>query len=96
VEHVKKLTVIAIFSDELLVQRFVLKGGNAMDLILKVSSRASMDIDLSMSNDFPVEELAEVTTRISRGLDGAFLPEGITPFDIVLEDKPSEVTPDLV
>jgi hypothetical protein len=88
VEPVKKFTIIAIFCDEVLLKRFVLKGGNAMDLIFKVSSRASMDIDLSMSDDFDLEELKDVSIRISRGLPDVFRPEGITPFDIILDAKP--------
>jgi hypothetical protein len=95
IERVKKLTVIAVFSDETLLQRFVLKGGNAIDLILQVGSRASMDIDLSMSSDFSAEELQDVTARIRRGLEEAFRSVSITPFDIELEPKPSVITPDL-
>jgi hypothetical protein len=95
IERVKKLIVIAIFSDEMLLQRFVLKGGNAIDLILGVGSRASMDIDLSMSSDFATGELQDVTSRIKRSLEKVFRSEGITPFDIELEPRPSVVTPDL-
>ena len=44
---IKKTSVISIFSDDDLFDLFVLKGGNAMDLIHKVSSRASVDLDFS-------------------------------------------------
>ena len=33
-EYIKRLVVIAMFRDEELTNRFVLKGGNAIDLIL--------------------------------------------------------------
>ncbi len=52
-ERIKRLVVIAMFSDDQLMEYLVLKGGNAVDLVYKLSSRASMDIDLSMSEDFP-------------------------------------------
>ncbi len=95
IERVKKLTVIGIFSDEVLLHRFVLKGGNAIDLVFQVSSRASMDIDLSMSNDFTADELQDVKTRIRLGLEKAFRSINIMPFDIELVPRPSVVTQDL-
>jgi len=50
-EEIKRLVIIAMFSDDDLMDRFVLKGGNALDLAYKVSTRASMDVDLSMESD---------------------------------------------
>ena len=53
-----------MFSDNILMERFVLKGGNALDLIHQVSVRASVDIDLSMDRDFTAEELLGLSRRI--------------------------------
>jgi predicted nucleotidyltransferase component of viral defense system len=53
VEQIKKLAVISMFSDDVLMERLVLKGGNALDLVHRISTRASMDVDLSMPGDFP-------------------------------------------
>jgi hypothetical protein len=95
IERVKRLIVVAIFSDEMMMQRFVLKGGNAIDLILNVSSRASMDIDLSMMGDFAAGELDEIKKRLGRRLIETFAPEGLTPFDIEMEERPAAITADL-
>ncbi|MGA3084518.1 MAG: nucleotidyl transferase AbiEii/AbiGii toxin family protein [Thermodesulfobacteriota bacterium] len=54
---IKQLTIIALFSDDFLMERLVLKGGNAIDLIYKISSRASIDLDFSIALDFKEEEL---------------------------------------
>jgi hypothetical protein len=51
-DRFKRLVVVAMFSDQDLTQRFVLKGGNAIDLALQVGTRASLDVDLSMELDF--------------------------------------------
>ena len=40
-DHFKRLVVAAMFSDKELNQRFVLKGGNAIDILLQVGTRAS-------------------------------------------------------
>ncbi len=55
-ERIKKLVVIAMFSDDELMERLVLKGGNALDLIHRISTRASLDLDFSMERDFAVGE----------------------------------------
>ena len=44
-EKVKRLAIIAMVSDDELMDILVLKGGNAIDLIYQVSGRASIDID---------------------------------------------------
>ena len=44
VEEIKRLALIAMFSDDDLMQTLVLKGGNAMDLIYNVGHRASRDL----------------------------------------------------
>mgnify|MGYP003603073218 CR=1 FL=1 len=45
---IRKLVLIAIFSDDDLMDTFVVKGGSAIDLIYKLDARASVDIDLSI------------------------------------------------
>ena len=44
-EHIKRLTIIAMFSDGDLMERLVLKGGNLLDIVHRVSTRASIDAD---------------------------------------------------
>ena len=40
---IKRAAVVAMFADDDLMDILVLKGGNAMDLVHKVSSRSSVD-----------------------------------------------------
>ena len=53
---IRKLVLIAIFSDDDLMDTFVVKGGSAIDLLYKLDARASVDIDLLMDNDFSEAE----------------------------------------
>jgi len=93
-EQIKKLVVLAMFSDDELMDRFVLKGGNALDLVLRVSTRASLDIDLSMENDFG-KDMHSIRLRLEQMLDGTFRPEKYVVFDVTLEERPEVVTPEL-
>lgn len=93
-EKIKKLAVTAMFSDDELMDQLVLKGGNAMALIHKLTSRESVDLDFSMRHDFPDGPNA-VQDRIERSLQRTFRPEGYEPFDFKMEKKPAEVSEDL-
>lgn len=94
-EKIKKLVIIAMFSDDVLMERLVLKGGNALDLIHRVSARASVDIDLSLDGDFTPEERLTLHGRIEKALRDTFRPEGYHVFDVKLEDRPPGLTADL-
>ncbi len=94
-EKIKKLVIIAMFSDDILMERFVLKGGNALDLIHRVSTRASVDIDLSIDGDFTSEERPALHGRMEKALRDTFRPEGIQVFDVKLEERPPGITADL-
>lgn len=86
-EEVRKLTITALFSDDLLFDVLVLKGGNAMSLVLCLSPRVSLDLDFSMETDF--ENLDEIRTRMEKALAGRFGSVGFVPFDVKLTAKPS-------
>ncbi len=92
---IKRLVVIAMFSDDYFLERFVLKGGNAMDLILNVGTRASIDIDLSMESDFKPEELPAVRQKLENTLQNTFKPEYYRVFDVVCEPKPEPISPEI-
>ena len=94
-ERIKRLVVIGIFSDDYLMERLVLKGGNALNLVLLIGTRASVDIDLSMENDFSPEEQADVRNRLENRLQQAFAPHHYHVFDVVLKPKPGMVSPEL-
>jgi predicted nucleotidyltransferase component of viral defense system len=94
-DEVKRLVVIAMFSDDELMERLVLKGGNALDLIHHISTRASVDVDFSMAGDFPKQELQAYKLRVERALVTTFRPAGYEVFDVTMEEKPQAVSADL-
>jgi Nucleotidyl transferase AbiEii toxin, Type IV TA system len=86
-EEVRKLTITALFSDDFLFEHLVLKGGNAMSLVLRISPRVSLDLDFSMEADF--ENLDEIRIRMEKALANRFRTAGFIPFDVRLTAKPS-------
>jgi hypothetical protein len=86
-ETVRRLTITALFSDDVLFEQIVLKGGNAMTLVHGISSRTSLDLDFSLESDF--EDLGEIQSRMERALASRFTPLGFVPFDVKLKPKPS-------
>ena len=95
IDRIKRLTIISLVSDDSLMERLVLKGGNALDLIHGVSHRASMDIDFSIAGDFAADELATLEERLQRLLETTFGEHGLRVFDVRFAPKPREVSPDL-
>ena len=72
IERIKRLAIIALFSDDELVDRLVLKGGNALSFAYGLNNRVSADIDLSMSSAFTPQELVDVRSRIEYRLKQTF------------------------
>jgi len=93
-EQIKKWAVVAMFSDDELMDELVLKGGNAMALIHKLTSRQSIDLDFSMRHDFS-GGVEAVQRRIETALQRTFRPEGYEPFDFKMAEKPAKVSEDL-
>ena len=94
-DQVKRLAIVAMFSDEELMQQLVLKGGNALDLIHGVSTRASFDLDFSIPGDFPADDLPSLQERLAYRLKQAFSPEGLKVFDVTFKERPDEITEDM-
>jgi len=94
-DKIKRLVVIAIFSDDDLLERLVLKGGNALNLAHRVTTRASVDLDFSMEAEFARGELSSIRQRVEHRLKQTFAPVGYTVFDVKLDEKPERVTPDV-
>lgn len=84
--EIRRLTIIALFSDDQLVDQLVLKGGNALSLVYGVSPRTSLDLDFSLEGDFP--NLEEARQRLFRALRDRFDSAGYVVFDERLEPKP--------
>lgn len=85
-EDVRRLTITALFSDDILFDHIVLKGGNALRLVHRIGARTSLDLDFSLDKDF--SNLDEIRARIERALSGRFSPRGLVPIDIRLQPKP--------
>ena len=95
IENIKRLVVIAMFSDDVLLDRLVLKGGNAIDLVHRISTRASGDVDFSMEGDFAKEGIDEIKERIENALKKTFDEAGFEAFDIQMKEAPEDLTQDL-
>lgn len=92
-EQIKRITVTAMFADDELFDSLVLKGGNALNLIHRLGSRASIDLDFSMQHDF--DGMDRFCARVERALNKTFRLNGYEVFDVKLEEKPKEVTADI-
>ena len=92
-ERVKRLVIIAMFSDDELMERLVLKGGTLLDTVLGISNRASIDVDLSMDGAFESKEYLEAKARTV--LERTFGEAGYQVFDVTVEEKPHKLSDDL-
>jgi hypothetical protein len=92
-ERIKRLVIIAMVSDDELLERLVLKGGNLLDIAYGISTRSSVDIDFSVDGD--LESIANLEKRMKDCLTATFLPEGLTPFDFVFEAVPPNLSEDM-
>lgn len=90
-DEVRRRILIALFSDDELMDALVLKGGNALALIHKVGSRASLDMDFSMESAFP--DTQDAKSRIFASLEREFSTIGYVLFDEEFETKPSQSGP---
>ena len=91
-KKVKRLVVIAMFSDDELMNMLVLKGGNALDIIHQIESRASVDLDFSIENEFNKEKLSLIKIKIEKILKETFQSEGYEVFDVTLFEKPEKIS----
>lgn len=87
--RIRKTIIVAIASDDVLMELLVLKGGNALDIIYQLGERASLDLDFSMSGDFSSDaELAEIGRRLFGALRDRFDSIDLIVFDERLETRP--------
>ncbi|MEX1094893.1 MAG: nucleotidyl transferase AbiEii/AbiGii toxin family protein, partial [Planctomycetales bacterium] len=90
---IRRRALIAMFSDDSLMSRLVLKGGNALDLIYSLSYRTSLDLDFSIESTLePIDDLRE---RVGRALEVTFQEVGIVAFDVDCREVPGNITPEL-
>ncbi|MBZ5667500.1 MAG: nucleotidyl transferase AbiEii/AbiGii toxin family protein [Acidobacteriia bacterium] len=86
-QAVRRIAITALFADDFLFDKLVLKGGNALNLALGLSDRTSLDLDFSIENDF--EDIEYVRQRVATALNRRFGSEGYVVFDFEFEQKPA-------
>jgi hypothetical protein len=84
--EVRRLVIIAMFSDDTLFNQLALKGGNAVNLIYGFGTRSSVDVDLSLEKDF--DDPDDSAKRIFRSLSDRFAEIGMTVFDQKFSKRP--------
>lgn len=89
-DEVRKKAIIALFSDDYLMDRLVLKGGSAIDLIYGLSKRGSIDLDFSMEGDFTEAEVSNISNKIRDLLQKGFSDMHYKMFDYKFQKKPKE------
>ena len=91
IEKVKRIAVIALVSDDVLLDLLVLKGGNAINLIHQLTSRASIDLDYSIEGDLDKDQITGIETRIKSTLEKTFQENGFKLFDFRFYEKPKVI-----
>ena len=84
-EEIKKLALMAMFSDDTLMENLVLKGGNALDIVYRIGTRASLDLDFSMPGDL---DLLSFSDRIQNTLVRTFREHDLQVFDVKVTKRP--------
>jgi predicted nucleotidyltransferase component of viral defense system len=87
---VKKRVIMAMFSDDELMDRLVLKGGNLLDIVYGVSVRASVDVDFSVDGD--LGDASALRIRIERALKSTFIEVNYEVFDVNARRVPADLT----
>ena len=97
-DQVKRLSIIALASDDFLMQTLVLKGGSAIDLLrFPVPGRlfrTSYDLDFSIEEDFD-EDLAAISSRIEKTINETFSEKDLVVFDYRFIQKPKIIRDEL-
>ena len=86
------MVIIAMFSDDVLFGKLVLKGGNAISLIYKYGARGSLDVDFSIEGEF--DDTQDAAKRIARALSDRFDAAGFVVFDYEFVPRPLIPGPD--
>lgn len=90
--EIRKQIIMALASDDELMESLILKGGNALQVVHEIGGRASVDIDYSLEHDF--DDINEVAVRVEAALSRTFAEVGIVVFDFRFEARPRiEVDP---
>lgn len=85
---IRRLVIIAMFSDDVLLERLVLKGGSALELVHGIVARGSVDVDFSLENDF--EDVGDIERRVLAALKDRFDSKGYEVFDYEFRSIPPD------
>ncbi len=89
----KRLAIAAMFSDDELMDRLVLKGGNLLDVVYAMSPRSSADLDFSSDGDLGGADALKV--RIERLMQSAFQELDCQVFDLNVREVPANLSSEL-
>ena len=90
--EIRRTAIAALFSDDVLTDYLVLKGGNALNLVYGITSRSSIDLDFAMAQDF--EDSEDARRRLFGALQNRFDAAGYKVFDEKFEPRPDLKGPD--
>lgn len=92
VNRIKRITLIALASDDELVETLVLKGGNAIELAYFSTaskiSRTSYDLDYSIEKGDFTEPEEEIALRLKSTLERTFMEHGFVVIDFKFFSRP--------
>lgn len=86
--EIKRYVLVALFSDDTLMSRLVLKGGNALALAYGLNTRASLDLDFSIDGAFSEEDLISTREKVEFRLRQTMSRYDMEVMDVVLSEKP--------
>lgn len=86
---IRRLVIVAMFSDDVLFEKLVLKGGNAISLVYHYGARGSLDVDFSIAGEF--EDTENAAKRILAALTDRFAAAGLTVFDYTFGPRPAAI-----
>lgn len=86
IERIKETILTALYTHFELKDKFALKGGSALDMAYKLSGRPSMDIDLSMRDDFA--DPATIAELVNKVFTRAFDEKGFVVLDYSFTARP--------
>ena len=92
---IKKLILKSIVSNDILMNKLVLKGGSCLELAYKLHSRSSKDIDFSIKDEFSKEERGQILNNLPDNFNAVFKKEGYQAFDFSIKDKPTNLPEDI-
>lgn len=93
-ENIKRLTLTALVSDDTLLEKLTLKGGNALTMIHKLNERGSKDLDFSIEEDFE-DDIQQVAELMERLLSATFSENGYTVIDFNFIETPRTISDDM-